>query len=91
MLRGVPASGKSTFIKANHLERFTVESDLVRQLYNGLKHNDNGKLVIPQNNGGIIWETIDTMLETRMKGGELVVLDATNLREQAYKKYKKIS
>lgn len=91
MLRGIPASGKSTFIKANRLERFTVESDLVRQLYNGLKHNDNGKLVIPQNNGGIIWETIDTMLETRMKGGELVVLDATNLREQAYKKYKKLS
>lgn len=91
MLRGVPASGKSTFIKANHLERFTVESDLVRQLYNGLKHNDNGKLVIPQNNGGIIWETIDTILETRMKGGELVVLDATNLREQAYKKYKKLA
>lgn len=91
MLRGIPASGKSTFIKENKLERFTVESDLVRQLYNGLKHNDNGKLVIPQNNGGIIWETIDTMLETRMKGGELVVLDATNLREQAYKKYKKLA
>lgn len=91
MLRGVSASGKSTFIKANHLERFTVESDLVRQLYNGLKHNDNGKLVIPQNNGGIIWDTIDTMLETRMKGGELVVLDATNLREQIYKKYKKLA
>lgn len=91
MLRGVPASGKSTFIRENHLERFTVESDLVRQLYNGLKHNDNGKLVIPQNNGEIIWNTIDTMLETRMKGGELVVLDATNLREQTYKKYKKLA
>ena len=91
MLRGVPGSGKSSFVKANKLERFTVESDAIRVAINGIKHNEDGELTIPQDNMQLVWETIDKALIARMKNGEFVVLDATNIREEAYRKYKKMA
>ena len=91
LLRGIPASGKSTFIKENNLERFTVESDEIRIAINGLQYNEDGKLTIPQYNANLVWETVDNALQSRMDKGELVILDATNVRKEAYRKYKKLA
>ena len=42
-LRGSPASGKSTFVKENHLEQYTLSADAIRLLYQSPILNEEGK------------------------------------------------
>lgn len=91
MLRGIPASGKSTFIKKHKLEDYTISSDEVRKLFNSpgyeventelLNDNQPSKVWrgLSQENNKIVWQTINEMLESRFKAGNTTILDATNI------------
>jgi len=88
---GTPASGKSTFIKENNLEAYTIEPDDIRLKIQSpvyaLKDNEE-KIVISQDNDKRVWELVFEFLEERMKRGEFVVIDATHSRTKLINRYK---
>jgi len=90
---GTPASGKSTFLKENELEAFTIEPDDIRlkiqsPIYSII--NDEEKLVISQKNDKRVWELVFEFLEERMKRGEFIAVDATHSSTKLINKYKNL-
>ena len=83
-------SGKSTFIKENKLEDFTLSSDELRIKMAGFDMSENG-LVISQKKDRQVWAVLYTMLETRMEMGLFTVVDAMHLRTRDFKKYKELA
>jgi len=90
ILNGLMGSGKSTFIKENKLEDFTLSSDELRIKMAGFDMFENG-LVISQKKDRQVWSTLYTMLETRMEMGLFTVVDAMHLRTRDFKKYKELA
>lgn len=89
ILNGVMGSGKSTFIKQNHLEDFIISSDELRIKMAGFDMSENG-LVISQKKDRQVWSTLYTILETRMEMGLFTVVDAMHLHTRDFKKYKEL-
>lgn len=89
ILNGVMGSGKSTFIKQNHLEDFVISSDELRIKMAGFDISENG-LVISQKKDRQVWSTLYTILETRMEMGLFTVVDAMHLHTRDFKKYKEL-
>lgn len=83
-------SGKSTFIKENHLEDFVISSDELRIKMAGFDMSENG-LVISQKKDRQVWSTLYIMLETRMEMGLFTVVDAMHLHTRDFKKYKELA
>lgn len=90
ILNGVMGSGKSTFIKENHLEDFVISSDELRIKMAGFDMSENG-LVISQKKDRQVWSTLYTILETRMEMGLFTVVDAMHLHTRDFKKYKELA
>lgn len=90
ILNGLMGSGKSTFIKENKLEDFTLSSDELRIKMAGFDMSENG-LVISQKKDRQVWAVLYTMLETRMEMGLFTVVDAMHLRTRDFKKYKELA
>lgn len=67
LLRGIPGSGKSTWVKSKGLEQYTISSDALRLMYAGVEINLNGKEVISQKSDKIVWEVLFSILERRME------------------------
>lgn len=88
LLRGCPSSGKSTWVKNNNLESYTLSSDNIRLMYQSPILNMNGNLEISQNNDGEVWELLFKLLENRMEKGEMVVVDATHYKSELLNRYK---
>lgn len=91
ILRGVMASGKSTFIKENNLEDFTISTDKIRLLLNAPELTLNYGEVIPQFNNKNVWKLVFYFLEERMKRGELTIIDATHIYCDNFKTYKNLA
>ena len=91
ILRGIPASGKSTWIKNNELEQFTVSSDALRLLYAGIEYDLEGHQRISQKADKKVWNELYNIVENRMKDGQLTVVDATHISEKSISEYKKLS
>lgn len=91
LLRGVAGSGKSTFIKENNLEHYTISSDNIRLLFQPPRQGINGSWQISNDNEKRVWSFIQTLVEDRMKNGEFTIVDATHLSNDSFKKYKKLS
>ena len=77
LLRGAPGAGKSTFIKENNLEQYTLEADKFRTLISSPELDITGKFNITQHQDGKAWELLFLALENRMKNGDFTVVDAT--------------
>lgn len=88
ILRGAPASGKSTWIKENNLEPYTLSADTIRLLYQSPVTTNSGELAISQNNDGNVWKLLYQLLENRMKRGEFIVIDATHYKSALIARYK---
>lgn len=80
LLSGVSASGKSTFIKENNLEQYTVSSDKIRLLYSSPVFNEDGDLSISIKDNKTVWKNIHDILEYRFLEGHTTIFDAINLR-----------
>lgn len=83
-------AGKSSFIKENKLEDFTVSSDELRIKMAGFDMSENG-LVISSRKDRQVWQILYTMLETRMEMGLFTVVDAMHLHTRDFKKYKELA
>ena len=90
ILRGAPASGKSTWIKDNHLEQYTLSTDNIRLMYQSPVTNEFGERVISQNNDSAVWKLLYDILEKRMERGEFIIIDATHYKSSLISSYKKL-
>ena len=77
ILRGVPGSGKSSWVKEKQLEPYTISSDNVRLLFRGPVQDLQGYRTISQEDNLRVWKFIRERVEERMLRGELIILDST--------------
>ena len=87
ILRGAMGSGKSTFIKENNLEDYTLSTDTIRLMFNSCVMTTNYVDMIPQFNNKKVWESVFYLLEERMKKGELSIIDAMHVNRDNLKVY----
>ncbi len=90
LLRGVPGSGKSTFVRENNLEPYTITSDNVRLLLKPPVLSVTGRPVISQNINRRAWGLIYSIIKCRLEEGDFTVLDATNAGNADIAKYRKL-
>ena len=90
ILNGIMGAGKSSFIKENKLEDFTVSSDELRIKMAGFDMSENG-LVISSKQDRQVWSMLYTILESRMNMGLFTVVDAMHLHTRDFKKYKELA
>lgn len=90
LLRGAPGCGKSTWIEQNGLKTYALCADDIRLLCSGPKLSVNGHLMIDNANDTVVWNTLFSLLEIRMKNGEFTVIDATNSKTSEMNRYKEL-
>ena len=86
LLRGCPASGKSTFIKEHKLEQYTLCADNIRLLFQTPVMTVDGKLGISMKHDKKVWELLFECLEERMIRGEFTIIDATHSKSSDFSK-----
>ena len=91
LLRGAMASGKSTFVRDNNLEVYTLSTDKIRLMYNSPELSISYSEEIPQFNNRKVWELLFSILEERMRKGELTVIDAMHVYADDLTLYKKLA
>ncbi len=89
-LRGIPGSGKSTFVRENNLEPYTISSDSVRLLLKPPVLSVTGRPIISQKINRRVWGLIYSLIKSRMEDGDFTVLDATNAGNADIAKYRKL-
>lgn len=89
-LRGVPGSGKSTFVRENNLEPYTISSDSVRLLLKPPVLSVIGKPALSQQINPRVWGLIYSLIKSRMEDGDFTILDATNAANTDIAKYRKL-
>lgn len=91
ILRGSPASGKSTWVKKMGLENYTLCADTIRLLVESpILVPDKMHRVISQKNDSYVWVLLFELLEKRMEKGEFVIVDATHSRSSDFSRYNKL-
>jgi predicted kinase len=91
LMRGIAGCGKSTFLKNNNLEKYTISADSIRLLVQSPIQMPDGTDGISQFNDNYVWKLIMELVEKRMERGEFIIIDATHSRTQDYKKYKNLT
>ncbi len=86
ILRGLPGSGKSTWVKTNGLEAYTISPDQTRLEQAAPVLTLDGFLGIEQSNR-MTWDRVYELLFARMERGELIVVDATHTQENSLNYY----
>ncbi len=90
LLRGAPGCGKTTWIKENGLEHYTLSSDDIRIMYQSPVMGTDGQTKISQANDDAVWKTLLRILRGRMQRGDFTVIDATNARTSELNRYKEL-
>lgn len=90
LLRGSPAAGKSSWVKNNNLEQYTLSADAIRLLYQSPVLNKEGEFTISQDNDYKVWELLFNLLEDKMSRGEFIIVDATHYKQSLLNKYKEL-
>lgn len=90
ILRGAPASGKSTWIKKNELDSYTISTDTLRLMYQSPVTTTTGEREISQNHDKEVWKMVLDLMEQRMKNGEFIIVDATHYKAPLINRYKEL-
>ena len=91
LFRGAPGCGKSTFIENMGLKPYALSPDELRIMHCSPELGIDGKEHISQTNNKVVWDTLFTILENRMKAGEFTVIDATNSKTSEMNQYKNLA
>lgn len=91
LTRGLPGSGKSTWLKNQGIEQYVISSDAIRLLLNSPVMDSDGRMSINQGQNRKVFEMLFEILESRMDRGEFVVVDATHLKTSDFEKYSKFA
>lgn len=91
LLRGAMGSGKSTWVKENHLENYTLSEDDFRLKITNPVLNEAGEFRISQKFDTLAWNMLMQCLEERMKQGHFTVIDATHNNRELVRKYEELT
>lgn len=91
LLRGIPASGKSTFIRENNLEQYTINIDKIRLLFGNPKTNSLGQQFINQEYNKKVWKLVYELLAERLEKGETTIIDATHCQNKYIERYREVA
>jgi len=91
LLRGCPGVGKSTWIKENGLEQYTLSADSIRLLFQSPVLNIKGKYEISPKHDNKVWDLLLNLLESRMERGEFTIIDATHSKQSMISRYKPLA
>ena len=91
LMRGVAGSGKSTWIKENGLEQYTLEADKIRLLICNPTLDEDGDFHITQKNDKKVWHLLHQILEERMKRGDFTIVDGTHTSTKLLNQYKSLA
>ena len=84
-------AGKSTWIKENGLEEYTLSADSIRLLFQSPIMTEHGTYTIDAKNDSQVWDFLFKVLERRMMRGEFTVIDATHAKQSAISRYKELA
>jgi len=84
ILMGIPGSGKSTWIKENQLELYSLSMDSLRIMY------ETPNPGITQKYNGRVANIFNEMLDSRMKVGSFTVIDNVHASEKYVRAYEPI-
>lgn len=88
ILRGAMGAGKSTWLKENGLEAYTLSPDTIRLMYSSPQMQpDEFEYTITQKNDDAVWSLLFEILEKRMQKGEFTIIDATHSRQSDFSQY----
>lgn len=90
VLRGLPGSGKSSWVENNDLTEFTLCPDDYRIKYGSIAYNSNGKPIITNKYDKRVWTNMMSDLEFKMVYGQFIIVDATHTQEHYFKDYQKL-
>ena len=91
ILRGSPASGKSSWVKDMNLENYCLSADNIRLLVQSpIMSATERHREISQKNDSYVWQLLFELLEERMKRGEFIIVDATHSRSSDFSRYNKL-
>jgi predicted kinase len=91
LMRGLPGSGKSTWIKDNGLEAYSLSADNLRLFYQAPQQCPDGTYTISQENNKPVWELILQVLEQRMSRGDFTVIGACHVKPSDFSKYRQLA
>lgn len=93
LMRGAPGCGKSTWIKENNLQQYTLSPDDIRVLCASTELLPDGNYKITQDrfNEEKVWNVLFDLLEYRMSRGEFTVIDATCSKTKDIQQYKDLA
>lgn len=80
LMRGLPASGKSTWIRDNGLGPWAVSSDSIRMLRMGVAMSVDGAMGVPQARPQAVFDELWEAVSNRLSRGITTFVDATNVR-----------
>ena len=90
LFRAAPGAGKSTFIDTHGLRPYALSADELRMLCRSPQMTPDGSYQIDTNSESVVWSTLFSLLEQRMKNGEFTVIDATNSKTSEMNAYKQL-
>lgn len=93
ILRGCPGSGKSTWIKDQGLEQYTLSPDNIRMMTRGLvltSETNYFSITQEYKNESYVWDLLFELLERRMQNGDFTIIDATHSKSSDFSKYNKL-
>lgn len=91
LLRGIQASGKSTWVVENNLEPYTLSADKIRLNIANPVLNEDGSIEISQKYNKLTWELLYKYLEMRMQNGDFTIIDATHSDIKLMNKYRDLA
>lgn len=91
LMCGIPGSGKSTWIKDNNLESYSINRDQLRIQYYGISYDNYGDESMPNVSEKFVYERYMEAVETRMRNGSFLVLDNTHLKIHTINSIKQLS
>ena len=91
--RGAPGSGKTTWIKQQGLDVYTLSPDNIRVLCSSVELQPTGEFKISQDrdNEQVVWDILFKLLEHRMSRGEFTIIDATASKTKDIQQYKDLA
>lgn len=80
LMCGLPGSGKSTWIRENGLEPYSISRDNLKLLYYGPTFDKYGRKSIPQPSEKFIQQEYLKIIEMRMRCNSFIILDNTHVK-----------